>query len=445
MKMSRRELLGSLAAAALTAPVARGAEEEPILRFVQLNDVHLAVDNRENYRLTDAKWAAVTEEILAERHAPRPDLVLALGDMANGDKLDRLEPDNRFAAEALHRLGLPVLMTPGNHEVLQGEGDPQLEAAYCRWFGADHRTYAVAFRGVLFVLIHDAGAWAAGNETADRRNAWVADLFARYPDMPKIIGSHVPLADCRDPEVVEKSFGFPNRITRGAGGLPAIVETYHESAIAALSGHLHLSGHVHVRGVHHINVSGTASYPNHYAEYALCRDRLTVRLRRAPVEGNDRLEHSIHFRTKVFYTDHDHPTAEEYAAGRADEQTFEIALTGRRVPRPEDSLLALDRLGWPAANCRTTALGPARTRVENLGRDELVARVPFRAAGAGAVTADDGRRHYLTPGGAATWTAAELAGGVPLRLMGGEAATLDLRRSAEPDSTPVSTAGLVEG
>ncbi len=334
-----------LACLAGFCPAVGAAEEgKPLFRFAQVNDAHVSYDNKDSYAGARERFEAVIARLSAPEH--RPDLLLSVGDIANGDRREKLEPDNQEAAAVLRRFGVPVLPTPGNHEVLQGEGDAELRRAYVAAFGPELLTYAVFFRGILFVMVDDSGGWATGNPVAERRNAVVAEILARNPDVPKIIACHIPLVALREPETLAKSFGFSSWIARGDGGLLPIIEKHRDTVIAVLSGHLHLTGHVVVNGIHHISVSGTASYPSHYAEYVVFQDRIHVVMRKPPADLiNPRS--SIHSRTGVAYTDARHSTHEEYVAGRTDEQEFDISLPpGQRV-RPTDTVLTLGARGWP--------------------------------------------------------------------------------------------------
>lgn len=448
--------LGLAASAGSTRGVSSVAEETPLFRFVQLNDVHVAYDNRNTYSKAREKFEAVSTQIshgeqtprpdLIGQSAPQPDVILSVGDIANGDERRKLLPDNEEAAALLRQIGIPVLPTPGNHEVLQGEGDPVLEQAYARAFGEDLTTYAVFFRGILFVMVNNAGGRARGDAVSDRRNAIVADLLERHPDMPKIIACHIPLVPFREPKTLAESFGFTTWKLIGDGGLLPIVEKHRESVIAVLNGHLHLTGHVVVNDLHHICVSGIASYPCHYAEYEVYRNRIHVRMRQPLSKLITPLAGDIHSRKGVFHTDLDHPTHEQYVAGRPDEQEFDLMLTKKTRLRRTASLLALKQNGWPAPNCKTVPLSDTRTKVEDLGAKERVVCVPFRAVTHPQVyvTSADGKRLYLTPSGQDAWSSADLRPGVPILLPANGAAVLSAsRREPAADVERVSTSSVL--
>ena len=51
---------------------------------------------------------------------------------------------------------------------------------------------------------------------------------------------------------------------------------------AVLSGHLHLTGKIQLNQVHHVSISGTASYPHDVAMYSVFPDRIEAEVIRLP-------------------------------------------------------------------------------------------------------------------------------------------------------------------
>jgi hypothetical protein len=130
----------------------------------------------------------------------------------------------------------------------------------------------------------------------------------------------------REEPVLAKSFGFVSYATKDPE-LLSLVDEHAESIAAVLSGHLHLTGVVVRKGVHHISVSGTASYPCDFASFDVFPDRIHMRIQSLPEELRTP-ETNIHGRRrhKVDFTDASHPTAESYVCGNPSERDVEITL-----------------------------------------------------------------------------------------------------------------------
>lgn len=105
------------------------------------------------------------------------------------------------------------------------------------------------------------------------------------------------------------------------------MDEHADSIVAVLSGHLHLTGVVVRKGVHHVSVSGTASYPCDFASFDVFPDRIRMRLHSLPAKLQTP-DTNIHGRRrhKVDFTDATHPTPESYVRGNPSERDVEIAL-----------------------------------------------------------------------------------------------------------------------
>lgn len=427
---------------AMTAPA---SGERPLFSFVHLTDTHISYDDKDTYAQAREKLAAAIAQIKSPgRDGFRPDFAIGTGDLAHGDLVEKLHPDNEATAAMLKQLELPMLVTPGNHEVLQGEGNDDLEAPYLRVFGTDTTTYAVRHGGVLFVMVNDSGGMMGGTPVSDRRNQQVAAILAAHPDVPKIIACHIPLVPLRDEKVLEASFGFSTYRLIGAGGLLDVIEQHRDTVIAVISGHLHLTGRVEQNGITHITASGTASYPNHYGEYTVYPDRIEVQMRPIPSRLVVQFASGVHGRKGVMHTDSTHADHDAYVSGRPDEQRFTLPLAGRKVIRPESPAFALNAQGWVAPFTAATRLGPDQVRVTNLSDRERIVRVPFPggARNGSYVTADG--RICLTPAGALNWSAADLRAGIPVVLPAGGAVELNrLDRRPAAEGAHVDTAAAL--
>jgi hypothetical protein len=148
-----------------------------------------------------------------------------------------------------------------------------------------------------------------------------------------ILCCHIPLVPVREEAVLKQSFGFGSYIAHD-DELLGLVDAHADRIVAVLSGHLHLTGVVQRHGVHHIVVSGPASYPCDFASYELFANHLRVRMHSLPREYLTPATnlHGLR-RHNIDYTDADHITHELYIQGNPQERALEIPLTGsNRLP-----------------------------------------------------------------------------------------------------------------
>jgi hypothetical protein len=124
----------------------------------------------------------------------------------------------------------------------------------------------------------------------------------------------------RDPEILEKSFGFSHWMVRDPGMLE-IVERNADRIIAVFSGHLHLTGIREQKGVYHVVPAGTYGYPADFASIEVYSDRLEVQMHAVPNEWQT-CDCDIHGqpRHKINYTDNEHQDHEHYLWGNPEER-----------------------------------------------------------------------------------------------------------------------------
>jgi predicted MPP superfamily phosphohydrolase len=337
----KTSLLASTAAAAQTlwqpVPVV-GAEgkslrekgkEQPKLTFVQINDLHvqapLTAESKvkPTYKQANAKARWCIDAIVK---GPQPDFILAIGDMAHGERLEQVPKDLAEFKSMIASLKCPLYPAIGNHEVVQQEGNEQYERPYREAFGDERVNYFFEQGGLLFVVLNNSGACVVASEIIKQRNAWLRDTLAAHPDQKKVLCCHIPIVPVRDEPVLAKSFGFSSYHAHDAE-LLQIVDEHSKSIVAVLSGHLHLTGFVVRNGVHHISICGTASYPSDYARFALYEDRLEMQVCQLPAD----LAHthpSLHGRPRHAddFTDKQHITGESYQRGNEAERMLHISL-----------------------------------------------------------------------------------------------------------------------
>ena len=306
------------------------AEEQPVLRFVQWNDTHISVGP--TYELANEKFDYLISATNAGSNFPRPDFVIAVGDMIHGTKgIDSLVADCALLQQKLAELKCPFYPVIGNHEDIQREGDPAHQAPYKATFGKDRLNYTFRAGGILFIVLDDTGAPKSNKTTVGRsRNQWLGKVLETSPDTPTIVCCHIPLVPLREDEVLKKSFGF-NSYMAGDDDLLKLIDSHSEHIIAVLSGHLHLTGVVQRKGIYHITISGTASYPCDYAVYEVYPDRIGIcvqSLSKELLTPNTNIHGKPRYKTG--FTDTKHPTAESYIRGNPAERKFNIRLEGKK-------------------------------------------------------------------------------------------------------------------
>jgi 3',5'-cyclic AMP phosphodiesterase CpdA len=310
----------------------RAAAEKPLLRFVQMNDTHIS-PTPSAYTLANEKLDYLVHALNAATYFPVPDFVIGLGDMVNGGGLSSLTPDLTLLKTKLAALKCPYYPVMGNHEDAQREGDAEYQAPYIAAFGADRVNYTFRAGGMQFVVVDDSGA-PKSNQTSSglARNQWVRRVFEASPRVPIILCCHIPLVPLREPAVLKQSFGFVSEFAHD-DDLLKLVDLHSDRIVAVLSGHLHLTGVLERNGVHHISVSGTASYPCDFACYEVFADRLKVWIQSLPAEYLTPLT-DIHGkpRHETDYFDASHSTHESYIRGTPWERTLEVRLGGRKRP-----------------------------------------------------------------------------------------------------------------
>lgn len=341
-RITRRRLLHSAVAGGSAFAFGAAGEkrgDEPLVRFIQINDLHIqappqpdGLPKPKGYALANEKARWLVEAINREQIARRPDFVVGVGDMVHGERLDRLGPDLSQARTILGPLNCPFHPVVGNHENIQEERSQRHLQPYIDTFGADRVEYAFVRKGVLFVALNNSGA--SSPRAAEPRNAWLKQVLAEHASLPKIIFCHIPLVPVRDADVLAQSFGFSSDYDRDGGTL-ALVEEHAGTVIAVLSGHLHLTGMRMQAGICHFSLSGSASYPSDGAAvFEVFPDRVCVAVKQLP-EELARSVPSIHGtpRHKQDFVDADHPSGETYQAGSADERTFTVPLPESKRPR----------------------------------------------------------------------------------------------------------------
>ncbi|MBX2924411.1 MAG: metallophosphoesterase [Chitinophagaceae bacterium] len=312
-------------------------QDSPVFRFVQINDLHIQNDRSRyvsassnrvgpTYKGANDRAFWLLQSLKNDAFFNGIDFVLGIGDLVHGQQLEAIKYDLDFFATHFYK-DFPVPLYPaiGNHEIVQREGDPVYEAPYKELFGKDKVNYSFLHKGVHFIVINNAGSHSVNDkEILNFRLASLERMLNEHPDKPKIVCCHIPLIPIRQNEVLAKSFGFSSYFTKETELLD-LVEKY--KVLAVLSGHLHISGMIIKNSVHHIAISGSASYPHDMALYTVYKDRIDAALFRVP---SDLLVPSTNIhgaaRFGLDYTDNLHQDYTTYIMGQMSERYFSIPL-----------------------------------------------------------------------------------------------------------------------
>ena len=199
--------------------------------FAQITDFHLKCDGQ---LLRDEVDSAANLKA-AVRHLngfdPRPDLVLATGDLVN-------EPDERAyrtLRELLDGLDMPVYAIPGNHDDRDMMRDAFGDLGFLPPDG-DFLHYTIEDHPLRFIVLDTLIPGSVGGEMCPRRLAWLEDRLAEGTGRPTVIVMHHP------PFVTGIAF-MDKHAFAGAAAMETVVRR-HPSVERVLAGHLHRDIHV---------------------------------------------------------------------------------------------------------------------------------------------------------------------------------------------------------
>ncbi|NQU56056.1 MAG: metallophosphoesterase, partial [Rhodospirillales bacterium] len=155
--------------------------------IAQISDLHLRTDGR----LLKGKIDTVAALNAAIEHlnslSPRPDLVLATGDLVNKAH----EQDYQFMRRQFDRLEMPICVIPGNHDDRHMMRKNFIDQGY---FSDDSPFLHYSLEDYPLRLIgldtkrdgHDGGEMCA------ERLGWLEDTLSAAPERPTMIFMHHP-------------------------------------------------------------------------------------------------------------------------------------------------------------------------------------------------------------------------------------------------------------
>lgn len=166
---TRRQFLAAAATVAVALP-ARGEipagtnvpsvvpEGVPLFRFIQINDTHYQSPRAEvihpTYLQANGRVHWLCDALKSGGVFPPVDFILHLGDMTHQHSVDRRQELRTFKA-LLDTLPVPTYTVVGNHDNVQGEGNPEKEAPIARSLASVSTT--PSHKGVGFVVTDVSG------------------------------------------------------------------------------------------------------------------------------------------------------------------------------------------------------------------------------------------------------------------------------------------------
>ncbi|MEM7338371.1 MAG: phosphodiesterase [Actinomycetota bacterium] len=204
-----------------------------MVRLAQITDTHVLDPARDDVAFVDnnARLAEAVAGLNAEH--PRPEVVLATGDMTNDGhpgELDQL-------TDLLAPLEIPLLILPGNHD-----HRPSFRARFAMDWAADDHLSWVAPVGDLTVIGLDATVDDGNHgDYTDGHDAWLSRTLAAIGDAPCAIALHHP------PYV--SGIAFMDRSTLRNGDRFLATVARHPNVLRVVCGHLHRPTVVSMAGV----------------------------------------------------------------------------------------------------------------------------------------------------------------------------------------------------
>jgi len=192
--------------------------------IAQITDMHvkprgeLLLDQLDSY---DALERAI-ERI--NGRSPRPDLLVATGDLAADGRREEYAALRRL----LDGAAMPYLLLPGNHDVRANLRDAFPDQP---WQNGDYLHYAVDDWPLRFVALDTVVAGQPHGELCPARCRWLDETLSRQPDSPTVIMMHHPPFATGIAHMDGMGLADPS-------GLAAVVTT-HRQIVRILCGHIH--------------------------------------------------------------------------------------------------------------------------------------------------------------------------------------------------------------
>jgi len=306
-------------------------------RILHVTDTHHYPDNDSVARLVD--------QVNAETHTAKPDLVIHTGDVINGYTRNPVTHREQLvdARQHLDRLTVPWKAVCHNHDTF---GEAGRGAMFREVFGQpDFDQFTVGgYHLMLLSGAVDAADWyephpgeEAGDDPCYQPNlpaarAKLAEAIRGYPGHRSLLFFHLPLITPRqaspahDPKALLRgrtAYGYGMGEECGdVGGARVLRETLAQAGcVATYGGHCHLNSVTHADGLWLVTTSSMIHYPNEARLITLHADRIEHEM--VPFDGGPLADQYRFGRV----TDADHPEVELYYRGRPEERSFVIRFT----------------------------------------------------------------------------------------------------------------------
>ncbi len=200
--------------------------------LAQFTDTHVLERDEVHFLDNNASLASIVASLNAE--LPRPDLVLATGDLTNWG----LPPQYEVLSELLSDLELPVLPLMGNHD-----DRAQMRQLFpdVPWADADHASWVTGHDAITLIGLDTTDPDTHGAVFDDERGAWLESCLHSAPG-PVILAMHHPPfttgVDWMD------ASGFA-----GLASFRQVIAEHSEKLLRILCGHFHRPVTTTVEGV----------------------------------------------------------------------------------------------------------------------------------------------------------------------------------------------------
>lgn len=154
------------------------------LLLAQLTDTHVLSPTSDEERWVDnnGRLAMAVASLMAER--PRPDAILATGDLTNNAAPGELEE----LQQQLEPLEIPILALPGNHD-----DRGQIRSAFdMPWAADDNLSWVVDIDELRVIGLDTTVPKKHHGDFDTEREAWLADALADAAGRPTVVAMHHP-------------------------------------------------------------------------------------------------------------------------------------------------------------------------------------------------------------------------------------------------------------
>ena len=127
--------------------------------MLQVNDLHIQHEGK-SYKDSNVRASWLFNALKEERHFPKPDFVLGIGDIVCGESIEGIHNDFKYLRENyLDGLSIPFYHIMGNHECKQNEGNPEFEAPFVQANGPDRFNFSFEYKGIEFIAFNNSGTY----------------------------------------------------------------------------------------------------------------------------------------------------------------------------------------------------------------------------------------------------------------------------------------------